>query len=117
MGKIYHKNICGIDVSFFSDESQEYTEEILLRTNERIKSVINSSQIISPPRAAVVTCLELCDELEKEKYQTTELKEKLEEIIKKLDRAVVDRAESETRAAMLKQEVLDLTIKLSNLRG
>ena len=116
MGKIYHENITGIDVSFFSDESEEYTKEMIERVKEKLKSILDSSQTISTPRAAVIACLELFDELEKEKCKSCELKEKLEEVEKKLDKAVVDRAEAETRSARLKEEVLDLTIELSNLK-
>ncbi len=117
MGKIYHENICGIDVSFFSDESEEYTQAIMSNAKRKMKELLDGSQTMTPPRAAVIACLELCDELEKEKNNTEKLSEKIEELTKKLDRAVVDRAEAETKSAMLKQEVLDLSIKLSDLKG
>lgn len=67
MGKIYHENICGIDVSFFSDESEEYTQAIMSNAKRKMKELLDGSQTMTPPRAAVIACLELCDELEKEK--------------------------------------------------
>ncbi len=78
--------ICGINYFINTDEDVEYTENLGKRIDERMNQILKSGSLITMTQAAVLTALEISDELSKseadvEKYRN-QIKEYLEDSAK-----------------------------------
>lgn len=114
MEKTYKENINGVEVIFTSTESEEYTKKIVSMVRETIDSVVSGGDNVTVPKAAIVACMSMCEELLRirgdrdvviaEKQWAENETEKL-----KKEYAAV-KAENE----QLRSEVLRLKIEISN---
>lgn len=59
--------ICGKGLAIMSDERAEYMKELALDVEERMSSLMKSSNRVTFDTAAVLAALNLCDELRQEK--------------------------------------------------
>jgi len=114
MEKTYKENIHGVEVIFTSTESEEYTKRIVELVRKNIDSVIKSGDNVTVPKAAIVACMSLCEQLEQIRSENDLcISEKhwaeneAERIGKEIERIKAENDE-------LRSEVLRLKIELSN---
>ena len=110
-------SIYGINISFISSESDEHTENVIKLVKEKLNEHVNDGQNTPLPKAALMSCMSLSDEILKLRKEKNNLESALAVEKQRADEAVLKRAETETECARLKQEVLNLKIELSNDKG
>lgn len=101
-------SIAGSESVILTDESREYTLELAGIVDTRIRAQLQSGSKMTLPMAAILTCLELCDENEKNK---TTLERMREEIRSYLEQSTSLKAEMDT----LRKENKKMKIRLEKL--
>ena len=114
MDKIYNVRIANMELSLYSSESQEYTETITADVNERIQAIIGDNLSVSLITAALLTSMDLCDEVHKLREGTENLRKQLKSYMDETSKAIIERDEARRLAEKYKNELLTLKIELSN---
>lgn len=83
-------NISGYDLAITSDEGEDYLRALAQRTDDRISRLMSYSNTMSTTTAALFTALEFCDEVEKEKDVSDNLRAQIKDY---LEDAVKSKAE------------------------
>ena len=107
--------ICGKGLAIVSDERAEYMKEVAREVDERMSSLIRSSNRVTFDTAAVLTALKLCDELRQQKLlnRMTVDKNEVEALQKKLTAAEDSIAELKKQSA---KEIEEYKKSLEKLR-
>lgn len=107
--------ICGKGLAIVSDERAEYMKEVAREVDERMSSLIRSSNRVTFDTAAVLTALNLCDELRQQKLlnRMTVDKNEVEALQKKLTAAEDSIAELKKQSA---NEIEEYKKSLEKLR-
>ena len=75
-------SIAGSELVVMTEESREYTLSLASIVDEKIRSLLKSNSKVTLPMAAILTCLDLCDENEKNKASAQRLREEINNYFK-----------------------------------
>ena len=103
-------SIAGSESVILTDETREYTLELAGIVDTRIRALLQSGSKMTLPMAAILTCLELCDENEKNKVTLERMRE---EIRSYLEQTSALKAEQE----ILRKENHKMKIRLDKLEA
>lgn len=84
-------NIGGIDYYICTDESVEYTVELGEKIDKRMSEILRSNSLITVNQAAVLTALELADELEKSNAGADNFRTQIREYLDEANKAKNER--------------------------
>lgn len=112
MEKIYKVKIANMELSLTSSESQEYTEAIAREVDERIKNIVGDNLSVSIVNAAMLTAMDLCDELNKLRVSSDNMRTQLKSYMDETNKALTEREEARRLAEKFKNELL--AIKMNN---
>lgn len=68
-GEVVKVNILGNEIRLRTEAGTVYIQKLAKDVENRVRQCMNESGIVSSLKAVILTCLELSDELEKEKNQ------------------------------------------------
>lgn len=69
--------IAGSDSVILTEESREYTLELAGIVDTKIRALLQSGTKMTLPMAAILTCMDLCDENEKNKSTLDRMREEI----------------------------------------
>lgn len=84
-------NICGVPYFINTDEDVEYTESLGKMIDERMGQIIKSGSLITMTQAAVLTSLELADELSKSEKNTETYRNQVKDYLEDAAKAKAER--------------------------
>lgn len=84
-------NICGVPYFINTDEDVEYTESLGKMIDERMGQIIKSGSLITMTQAAVLTSLELADELSKCEKNTETYRNQVKDYLEDAAKAKAER--------------------------
>ncbi len=84
-------HIGGIDYYITTDETVEYTTTLGDKIDKRMTEILRSNSLITANQAAVLTALELADELEKTNSSTDNLRAQIKEYLDEANKAKKER--------------------------
>lgn len=70
-------SIAGSESVILTDETREYTLELAGIVDTRIRGLLQSNSKITLPMAAILTCMDLCNENEKNKTTLDRMREEI----------------------------------------
>ncbi len=70
-------SIAGSESVILTEESREYTLELAAIVDARIRALLQSGTKMTLPMAAILTCMDLCDENEKNKSTLNRMREEI----------------------------------------
>ncbi len=91
-------SIAGSELVVMTEESREYTTKLANIIDLKMRDLLSSSSKVTTPMASILTCLDLCDENEKNKASCARLRD---EIKSYYDRNI----ELETKVSRLEDEI------------
>lgn len=103
-------SIAGSELVVMTDETREYTLGLANIVDTKIRDLLSSSNKITTPMAFTLTCLDLCDENEKNRASLARLREEIK-------RYFEINAELEGKLTQLERENAALKKKLEILEG
>ena len=97
-------NICGEELTFIAEESSSYMQRVGAYVNDKMAEVLDSSKV-GRTDAAVLTAVNIADELFKEREASEALRRQLKQYID-------DAAQAKNEVSELKREVFRLQQRL-----
>ena len=91
-------SIAGSELVVMTEESREYTTKLANIIDLKMRDLLSSSSKVTTPMASILTCLDICDENEKNKASCARLRD---EIKSYYDRNI----ELETKVSRLEDEI------------
>lgn len=108
--------ICGNEFVIIADETEEYIHTIAKLVDNKIKENNENNEKISLPMATILTALNYCDELEKERKITKELLKKADACESSANKANADLARFAIENAQLQEEKKGLHKVIAELK-
>ncbi len=102
-------SIAGSELVVMTDETREYTTKLANIIDTKVRDLLASSNKVTTPMAFTLTCLDLCDENEKNKAALARLRDEIKnyfEINAQLE-GKLSQLERENNALKKKIEVLE----------
>ncbi len=75
-------SIAGSELVVMTEESREYTLKLASIVDEKIRALLKSNSKITLPMASILTCLDLCDDNEKNKASAERLRDEINNYFK-----------------------------------
>ncbi len=79
-------SVAGHEFVVTTDEEREYTLELARTVNEKICDLLQGSTKLTVGLAAILTCLDLCDENEKNKQSCARLREEIRHYLAQVEK-------------------------------
>lgn len=98
-------HIGGIDYYICTDETVEYTVSLGEKIDKRMTEILRSNSLITVNQAAVLTALELADELEKTSSSTDNFRKQIQEYLEEATKAKKERDHYKRELELYKTEV------------
>lgn len=73
----FRLNICGVEVIVSGNAEETAAHEIADEVRSRMQQILNTAYAASVEKAAVITAMNLCEELEAERVRAAKLEEEL----------------------------------------
>jgi len=70
-------SIAGSELIVMTEESREYTTRLANIIDMKMRELLASSSKVTTPMASILTCLDLCDENEKNKAAASRLRDEI----------------------------------------
>lgn len=70
-------SIAGSELVVMTEESREYTNKLANIIDLKMRNLLSSSSKVTTPMASILTCLDLCDENEKNKAACARLRDEI----------------------------------------
>ena len=102
-------SICGEEYTFVADESASYMQKVGNYVGEKMSEVLNSAKV-GRTDAAVLTAVNLADELFKEQSASEALRVQIQQ-------ALAEAGQAQNEVSELKREVFRLQQRLDNRNG
>ena len=102
-------SIAGSELIVMTEESREYTTRLANIIDMKMRELLSSSSKVTTPMASILTCLDLCDENEKNKAAATRLRDEIKSYYER-------NIELEDKLDALRQENEILKRRLGELR-
>lgn len=91
-------SIAGSELVVMTEESREYTNKLANIIDLKIRDLLSSSNKVTTPMASILTCLDLCDENEKNKASCARMRDEIKSYYER-------NIELETKVSRLEDEV------------
>ncbi len=91
-------SIAGSELVVMTEESREYTTRLANIIDLKMRDLLSSSSKVTTPMASILTCLDLCDENEKNKAAAARLRDEIKSYYER-------NIELETKLSRLEDEV------------
>ena len=76
----FRLNICGVEIIVSGNVDEAATQQIADAVRSRMQNILNTSYTTSVEKAAVITAMNLCEELEEAKNRAEALEEELKAV-------------------------------------
>ena len=113
MENVYTVKIGGYELSLYSSESEEYTNKIASAVDAKIKEVMSSNSSLSLTSAALITAMDLCDQILRLQTGTDNMRAQLKDYLDDTTKAIAERDEARRMVEKLREEILALKISMS----
>lgn len=90
-------SIAGSEFVVTTDEEREYTLSLARTVDSKIRNLLQESTKLTAGLAAILTCLDLCDENEKNKESCARLRDEIRQYLSQVESAGIEKQ-------MLRQE-------------
>lgn len=117
MEKIYKVKIANMELSLYSSETQEYTEMIAREVDERISHITGDNLSISLVTASLLAAMEMCNELNKLKTGTDNMRTQIKSYMDETNKALAERDEARRLSEKFKNDLLALKIDITNQKN
>jgi cell division protein ZapA (FtsZ GTPase activity inhibitor) len=107
--------ICGMEYTIIAEESDEYVKKVGQAVNHKMVELINENPKMSTNMAAVLTAVNLCDELFKAQQTADNLRTQLKKYLDDSSKSRQEAEESKREVMQLKGEIQDLKVLLAKL--
>ena len=91
-------SIAGSELVVMTEESREYTTRLANIIDLKMRDLLSSSSKVTTPMASILTCLDLCDENEKNKAAAARLRDEIKSYYER-------NIELETKVSRLEDEI------------
>lgn len=91
-------SIAGSELVVMTEESREYTTKLANIVDLKMRDLLSSSSKVTTPMASILTCLDLCDENEKNKAAAARLRDEIKSYYER-------NIELETKVSRLEDEI------------
>ncbi len=91
-------SIAGSELVVMTEESREYTTKLANIIDLKMRDLLSSSSKVTTPMASILTCLDLCDENEKNKAAAARLRDEIKSYYER-------NIELETKVSRLEDEI------------
>ncbi len=91
-------SIAGSELVVMTEESREYTTKLANIIDLKMRDLLSSSSKVTTPMASILTCLDLCDENEKNKASAARLRDEIKSYYER-------NIELETKVSRLEDEI------------
>lgn len=91
-------SIAGSELVVMTEESREYTTKLANIIDLKMRDLLSSSSKVTTPMASILTCLDLCDENEKNKASCARLRDEIKSYYER-------NIELETKVSRLEDEI------------
>jgi len=91
-------SIAGSELVVMTEESREYTTKLANIIDLKMRDLLSSSSKVTTPMASILTCLDLCDENEKNKAAAARLRDEIKSYYER-------NIELETKVSRLEDEL------------
>lgn len=106
MENIYTVKLGNMEIKVSSTETQEYTESVAAEVNAKIKEITNADLSASTNKAALLAAMDFCDEVNKLREDTDNLRLQLKEYMDESAKIAIERDEAKKLADKYKSELL-----------
>ncbi len=100
-------SIAGSEMVVMTEESREYTTKLANIIDLKMRQLLSSSSKVTTPMASILTCLDICDENEKNKAAAARLRDEIKSYYER-------NIELETKVSRLEDEIEILKRRLGN---
>lgn len=107
--------ICGMEYTILAEESGDYVKKVGQLVNNKMVELINESPKMSTNMAAVLTAVNLCDELFKAQQTADNLRTQLKKYLDDSSKSRQEAEESKREVMQLRGEVQDLKVLLARM--
>jgi cell division protein ZapA (FtsZ GTPase activity inhibitor) len=107
--------ICGMEYTIIAEESADYVRKVGQAVNHKMVELINENPKMSTIMAAVLTSVNLCDELFRAQQTADNLRTQLKKYLDDSSRSRQEAEESKREVMQLKGEIQDLKLLLAKL--
>ena len=91
-------SIAGSELVVMTEESREYTTKLANIVDLKMRDLLSSSSKVTTPMASILTCLDLCDENEKNKASCARMRDEIKSYYER-------NIELETKVSRLEDEI------------
>lgn len=109
--------ICGVEYTIIAEESTDYVKKVGQMVHQKMVELINESPKMSTHMAAVLTAVNLCDELMRAQQTADNLRVQLKKYLDDSSKSRQEAEESKREVMQLKGEIQDLKVLLSKMDG
>ena len=107
--------ICATDYTIVAEESMDYVQKVAQMVDQKMTGLIEENPKLSTNMAAVLTAVNLCDELFKAQQTADNLRTQLKKYLDDASRSRQEAEESRREAMHLKGEMQDLKVLLARM--
>ncbi len=113
MESVFTVRIGGLDLTLYSTETAEYTNQIAEAIDAKIKDILASNPSLSLTNASLLVCMDLYDEIVKLQTSADNMRDQLKEYLDGTTKALAERDEARRMSEKLRDELLALKIDIS----
>ncbi len=113
MESVYTVRIGGFDLTLYSTETAEYTNQIAEAIDAKVREIMDGNPSLSLTSASLLVCMDLYDEIVKLQTGADNMRDQLKEYLDGTTKALAERDEARRMAEKLRDELLALKINMS----
>ena len=103
-------SVAGFEFVVTTDEEREYTLALARAVDEKIRGVLKSNDKLSVSMAAILCCMDLCDENEKNKASCARLRDEIRLYLEQLEAATAQNSSDRLQKLMAENEQLRMQL-------